>query len=164
MSRARRGSRTSGNLPLAYAVGRKSPAGYLSDGRPRISSANTARSSPTPYPTTRTAPSLTSHDPQLQRITEATYDQWPDLGTDSGYIVGLSLLSIAFGCSLALQGDRWHLLGATGGSAMSDVVYTTVPGKIPTLLSKIKQVGVPPKVTPMLGSRPLASHPATTDL
>lgn len=30
---------------------------------------------------------------------------------------------------------------------MSDVVYTTVPGKIPTLLSKIKQVGVPPKVT-----------------
>ena len=30
---------------------------------------------------------------------------------------------------------------------MTDVVYTTVPGKIPTLLSKIKQVGVPPKVT-----------------
>lgn len=30
---------------------------------------------------------------------------------------------------------------------MSDVVYTTVPGKIPALLSKIKQVGVPPKVT-----------------
>lgn len=30
---------------------------------------------------------------------------------------------------------------------MSDVVYTTVPGKIPTLLSKIKQVGVPQKVT-----------------
>lgn len=30
---------------------------------------------------------------------------------------------------------------------MSDVIYTTVPGKIPTLLSKLKQVGVPPKVT-----------------
>ncbi|MES0879660.1 DUF5343 domain-containing protein [Roseibium sp. SCP14] len=30
---------------------------------------------------------------------------------------------------------------------MSDVVYTTVPGKISTLLSKIKEVGVPPKVT-----------------
>ena len=30
---------------------------------------------------------------------------------------------------------------------MGDVVYTTVPGKIPALLSKIKQVGVPPKVT-----------------
>jgi Family of unknown function (DUF5343) len=30
---------------------------------------------------------------------------------------------------------------------MSDVVYTTVPGKIPTLLSKIKEVGVPSKVT-----------------
>ena len=30
---------------------------------------------------------------------------------------------------------------------MSDVVYTTVPGKISTLLSKIRQVGVPPKVT-----------------
>lgn len=30
---------------------------------------------------------------------------------------------------------------------MNDVVYTTVPGKIPMLLSKIKHVGVPPKVT-----------------
>ena len=30
---------------------------------------------------------------------------------------------------------------------MGDVVYTTVPGKIQTLLSKIKQVGVPAKVT-----------------
>ncbi|MGY6644680.1 MAG: DUF5343 domain-containing protein [Salinarimonas sp.] len=30
---------------------------------------------------------------------------------------------------------------------MSDVVYTTVPGKIPKILAKIKQVGVPPKVT-----------------
>lgn len=30
---------------------------------------------------------------------------------------------------------------------MSDVVYTTVPGKIPKLLAKIKQVGVPQKVT-----------------
>lgn len=30
---------------------------------------------------------------------------------------------------------------------MSEVVYTTVPGKISTLLSKIKQVGVPSKVT-----------------
>jgi len=30
---------------------------------------------------------------------------------------------------------------------MSDVIYTTFPGKIPTLLSKIKQVGVPNKVT-----------------
>lgn len=30
---------------------------------------------------------------------------------------------------------------------MNDVVYTTVPGKIPELLSKIKQTGVPPKVT-----------------
>ncbi|WP_199798095.1 DUF5343 domain-containing protein [Tsuneonella amylolytica] len=30
---------------------------------------------------------------------------------------------------------------------MSDVVYTTVPGKIPMLLSKVKQTGVPPKVT-----------------
>lgn len=30
---------------------------------------------------------------------------------------------------------------------MSDVIYTTVPGKIPNLLSKIKQVGVPTKVT-----------------
>ena len=33
------------------------------------------------------------------------------------------------------------------GDLMSDVIYTTVPGKIPNLLSKIKQVGVPPKVT-----------------
>lgn len=30
---------------------------------------------------------------------------------------------------------------------MIDVVYTTVPGKIPALLSKIKDVGIPPKVT-----------------
>ncbi len=30
---------------------------------------------------------------------------------------------------------------------MSDVVYTTVPGKIPTLLTKIREVGVPTKVT-----------------
>lgn len=30
---------------------------------------------------------------------------------------------------------------------MTDVVYTTVPGKIGALLAKIKQVGVPPKVT-----------------
>lgn len=30
---------------------------------------------------------------------------------------------------------------------MSDVVYTTVPGKIPILLTKLKQVGVPSKVT-----------------
>lgn len=30
---------------------------------------------------------------------------------------------------------------------MTDVTYTTVPGKISNLLSKIKQVGVPPKVT-----------------
>jgi len=30
---------------------------------------------------------------------------------------------------------------------MSDVIYTTVPGKIQTLLSKVKQVGIPPKVT-----------------
>lgn len=33
------------------------------------------------------------------------------------------------------------------GSAMGDVVYTTVPGKIGGLLSKIRAVGVPPKVT-----------------
>lgn len=30
---------------------------------------------------------------------------------------------------------------------MADAVYTTVPGKIPTLLNKVKDVGVPPKVT-----------------
>ncbi|MBC7635534.1 MAG: DUF5343 domain-containing protein [Acetobacteraceae bacterium] len=30
---------------------------------------------------------------------------------------------------------------------MADSVYTTVPGKIKTLLAKIKSVGVPPKVT-----------------
>lgn len=30
---------------------------------------------------------------------------------------------------------------------MSDVVYTTVPGKIPGLLAKLRQVGVPSKVT-----------------
>lgn len=30
---------------------------------------------------------------------------------------------------------------------MTDVTYTTVPGKIPALLSKVKQVGVPSKVT-----------------
>lgn len=30
---------------------------------------------------------------------------------------------------------------------MSDVVYTTVPGKISNLLTKVKEVGVPPKVT-----------------
>lgn len=30
---------------------------------------------------------------------------------------------------------------------MSDVIYTTVPGKIKSLLDKIKSVGVPPKVT-----------------
>lgn len=30
---------------------------------------------------------------------------------------------------------------------MADFVYTTVPGKIKTLLSKIREVGVPPKVT-----------------
>lgn len=30
---------------------------------------------------------------------------------------------------------------------MTDVVYTTVPGKIASLLAKVKQVGVPPKVT-----------------
>lgn len=33
------------------------------------------------------------------------------------------------------------------GFEMGDVVYTTVPGKIPALLTKIKQVGVPPKAT-----------------
>ena len=30
---------------------------------------------------------------------------------------------------------------------MADFAYTTVPGKIPTLLSKIRQAGVPSKVT-----------------
>lgn len=30
---------------------------------------------------------------------------------------------------------------------MADVIYTTVPGKIKALLGKIKEVGVPPKVT-----------------
>ena len=30
---------------------------------------------------------------------------------------------------------------------MTELAYTTVPGKIPTLLAKIRQVGVPPKVT-----------------
>jgi hypothetical protein len=30
---------------------------------------------------------------------------------------------------------------------MPDFAYTTVPGKVPTLLAKIRQVGVPPKVT-----------------
>jgi Family of unknown function (DUF5343) len=33
------------------------------------------------------------------------------------------------------------------GNAMSDVIYTTVPGKISGLLAKVKQVGVPTKVT-----------------
>src|SRR5690554_659933 len=30
---------------------------------------------------------------------------------------------------------------------MADIVYTTVPGKIKPLLTKIKGVGIPPKVT-----------------
>jgi hypothetical protein len=38
-------------------------------------------------------------------------------------------------------------VGCRGGSAMGDIIYTTVPGKIPTLLSKVKHVGVPQKVT-----------------
>lgn len=37
--------------------------------------------------------------------------------------------------------------GDCTGGTMSDVVYTTVPGKISALIAKIKQVGVPPKVT-----------------
>lgn len=30
---------------------------------------------------------------------------------------------------------------------MADFIYTTVPGKIKELLQKIREVGVPPKVT-----------------
>jgi uncharacterized protein DUF5343 len=30
---------------------------------------------------------------------------------------------------------------------MADFAYTTVPGKIPSLLNKIREVGIPPKVT-----------------